>query len=59
MVFDLLENFTIAYLALSYDGSPSSLAWLAAEFTLSKMALFLASLLLILAGSLRGVLIKD
>jgi len=59
MVFDLLENFTIATLALSYNGSPSSLAWLAAICTLFKMVLFVASLLLILAGGLRGVFLKD
>ena len=41
---DVLENVTVAALALSYDGDPSPLAWLAAVFTVTKTLLFVATL---------------
>ncbi|MCY3958277.1 MAG: hypothetical protein OXG65_08285 [Chloroflexi bacterium] len=41
---DALENVTVAALALSHDGAPSPLAWLAAVFTLVKFVLFMATL---------------
>ena len=41
---DVLENLTVASLALGYDGSPSPLAWAAAAFTLAKTALVYATL---------------
>ena len=40
---DVLENATIAALALSHAGAPSPLAWLAAVFTLVKTILFAAT----------------
>ena len=33
---DMLENMTVASLALSHAGTPTPLAWLAASFTLVK-----------------------
>ena len=50
---DGLENITVAVLALTYDGAPSSLAWLAAVFTLVKTALFVATLAVISVGGMR------
>ncbi|MDE0492869.1 MAG: hypothetical protein F4Z54_06255 [Acidimicrobiaceae bacterium] len=41
---DVLENATVAVLALSHDGTPSSLAWPAAVFTLAKTVLIAATL---------------
>ena len=40
---DVLENATIAALALSHAGAPSPLAWLAAVFTLVKTILMAAT----------------
>jgi hypothetical protein len=54
-VADLLENVTIAYLAWSYQGQESPLAWFAAICTLTKSLLFVASLVLILAGGVAGL----
>jgi len=39
---DVLENATVAVLALGYAGAPSSLAWMAATFTLIKTVLIVA-----------------
>ena len=39
----VLENITIAALALSHTGTPSPLAWPAATFTVVKMALIAAT----------------
>ena len=50
---DVLENLTVAALALSHDGTPSPLAWLAAGFTLVKTALIAATLAAICVGSIR------
>ncbi len=52
VLFDLLENFTIAYLAITYSGSVSNLAWFAAVSTLLKSFFFLLTLLLILNGGI-------
>jgi hypothetical protein len=52
---DLLENATLAFLAWSYDGRPSPLAWAAACFTAVKSVCFGASWLLLLAGGLAGL----
>ncbi len=41
---DLAENLVVATLALSFDGGPSGLAWLAAVFTCAKTALIVATL---------------
>ena len=40
---DVLENATVAALALNYAGAPSPLAWLAAVFTLVKTILIAAT----------------
>ena len=47
---DLLENFTIAYLAWTFDGQASPLAWLAYAFTLVKDILLAATLLAVLVA---------
>ena len=47
---DVLENVTVAALALSYDGAPVPLAWLAAVFTLFKTALIVATLVVVING---------
>jgi len=47
---DVLENVTVAVLALSHDGAPSPLAWLAAAFTLVKTILIVATLAAVCAG---------
>jgi hypothetical protein len=52
---DLLENGATAYLAWSYDGRVSPVAWLAAICTATKTLLFIASLALTLVGSVRGL----
>jgi hypothetical protein len=50
LIFDLMENLLIATMALTFDGSPTVLAWAAVVFTLGRTLLFLGSLLLILNG---------
>ena len=49
---DVLENTVIAVLALSHGGEPSSLAWLAAAFTLTKTGLIVATLAATIAGGM-------
>ncbi len=49
---DLLENITLAFLALSFDGTASPVAYVASAFTVIKGAGILLSLLLIVAGML-------
>ncbi len=55
---DALENITIAALALSHDGTPSPLAWLAAVFTLVKTVLFVATLAATCVGGMRWLWIR-
>ena len=50
---DALENVTVAALALSHDGEPSPLAWLAAVFTLIKWALLVVTLAAVCVGVIR------
>lgn len=52
---DLLENLTAAYLALQFDGEPSSLARVATVFTATKSILLLVSFILILLGALAAL----
>lgn len=52
---DLLENVTVAYLALQFDGQPSSLARVATVFTAAKSILLVLSFLLILLGALASL----
>ncbi len=49
---DVLENVTVAALALSHDGAPSPLAWLAAVFTLVKTVLLVATLAVTCVGGM-------
>ena len=51
--FDVLENITVAGLALCYAGTPSPVAWLAAVFTCTKMMLMGATVLAVCAGAIR------
>ena len=50
---DMLENATVAVLALSYAGAPSPLAWLAAAFTLLKALFGYAGLAATCVGAVR------
>lgn len=50
---DALENITVAALALSFDGSPTALAWPAAVFTLAKTLLAVATLAVACVGAAR------
>jgi hypothetical protein len=60
VVADLLENFTVAYLAWSFkEGEPSPLAWAATTFTVVKTALFILSLVLILIGAVGSIWSAD
>ena len=51
-VFDVLENITTAYLAWQFDGRPSPIASVAAVLTVTKSALLMLSLILIVIGAL-------
>ncbi len=55
---DMLENMTVAGLALSHAGSPSPLAWLAATFTLVKTVLIAATAAAAAVGTLRWLWIR-
>ena len=55
---DALENVTVAALALSHDGAPSQLAWLAAVFTLVKTVLIVATLAVICVGGVRWLWVR-
>ena len=55
---DALENVTVAALALSHDGAPSPLAWLAAVFTLVKFVLFMATLAVTGIGGVRWLWVR-
>ena len=52
-VADVLENISIALLAATYDGAPSSWTRVAAVFTLLKSALILAALIATVYGTIR------
>lgn len=56
---DLIENSIIAYLAWSYAGRESSVAWIAAVFTSVKSLGFAASLIIILIGGLNRIFRAD
>ncbi len=50
---DMLENLTVAALALSYAGAPTPLAWPAAIFTLVKTVLMAATAAAVGIGAIR------
>ena len=50
---DMLENLTVAALALSYAGAPTPLAWPAAIFTLVKTVLMAATAGAVGIGAMR------
>ena len=50
---DVLENMTVAGLALSHVGAPTPLAWLAAAFTLVKTVLIAATAAALAVGTVR------
>ena len=47
---DILENLTVSYLALPFDGEATALAWIATSLTAAKSGLILASLVALLLG---------
>lgn len=49
-LFDLLENLSIVILLWAYPSQLSAVAWVATFFTMSKMSLLLASVLLAIIG---------
>ena len=55
---DMLENVTVAALALSHVGAPSPLAWLAAVFTLIKTILAAATVAATGIGTIRALWIR-
>ena len=55
---DVLENLTVAALALSHAGPPSPLAWLAGGFTLVKTVLIVATLAATGAGAARRLRVR-
>ena len=50
---DVLENLTVAALALSYAGTPTALSWSAAVFTLVKTVLIVATAAAVGIGAMR------
>ena len=55
---DVLENLTVAALALGHAGPPSPVAWLAAGFTLVKTVLIVATLAATGAGAARRLWVR-
>ena len=55
---DVLENLTVAALALGHAGPPSPVAWLAGGFTLVKMVLIVATLAATGAGAARRLWVR-
>lgn len=51
VVFDLLENITVALLAWTYAGGTSPAAWAASVFSSTKLILGALGLLIVLAGA--------
>ena len=49
-LFDLLENFSIVIMLLTYPAQYTVVAWLSTVFTMSKVILLGASILLVLIG---------
>ena len=56
---DALENITVAALVVSYDGTPSPVAWMAATFTLLKSALIVMTLGAMGAGLIRWLITRS
>ena len=52
---DILENLTAAYLALQFNGEPSSVARVATVFTAAKWVLGILSAILILLGAVATI----
>lgn len=52
---DLMENFSIAYLAWNFDGKESGFTRVAATFTAIKSVLFILSMLTIFVGAISGL----
>ena len=55
---DLLENISIAYMAVTFDGKASAVAGVAQFFTRTKWIFVAASLGVLALGALRGVTSK-
>lgn len=58
IMFDLCENFILAYLARSYSGGISSLSWLAGLSTSLKWLMTVGSVLTILGGAIYRYLLR-
>lgn len=54
-LMDVSENLTIAYLAFSFDGSPSPVAYLASIFTFVKKALLIISVIVVIVGAIASL----
>lgn len=55
---DLIENSLLFYLAWSFEGQTSNIAWIAALATATKTVAFAGSLMAILVGGIQGVATK-
>ena len=55
---DVLENITVAALALSHAGAPTPLAWLAAAFTLVKTVLIAVTAAALGVGTVRWLWLR-
>ena len=55
---DMLENMTVAGLALSHAGEPTPLTWLAAAFTLVKTVLIAATAAALAVGTIRWLWLR-
>ena len=55
LVFDLLENVTVALLAWTFAGRTSPLAWAASAFSSTKLLLGALSLMIVLVGAVLGL----
>ncbi len=53
---DVLENLTAAYLAWSFKGAETSLAWFCAGCTAAKSLLLVGSLIVVVIGGIQGLL---
>ena len=58
LVFDLLENVTVATLAWTFTGQASPLAWVASVFSSVKLLLGGISLVIVLVGAIAAIIKK-
>lgn len=58
-LFDLSENFSVAFLALTFDGQQSNISYLASIFTTSKLILLPICLVILLIGAIWRIWKKE